>query len=122
MTEKGSQPQARTPEQRRKNLEAVKRYYARKRDGVELEREDGPQLMGIVPPLAFGAINPMWAMEESIESLLDAMKQVKMIPLQYRKQRFKKVPLSGKTGFYNKLVEIEDDDDEVIEPIEEEKK
>lgn len=108
---KGPQHKARTDEQRRKNLESVKRYYSRKRDGVELEREDGPQLMGLVPKLIPGAINPVHTLEVSLTNL---SKLYGPYIAKRHAPRTKKITTAGKGGFIVTEVPIEEEESDDI--------
>ncbi len=114
---KGSQSRARTNEQRRKNLEAVKRYYARKKAGTAIEDETGPATIGKTLKLAPGATNPMWAIEYSVEAFAE---HVAPFLKRTRPVRYKNVPQSAPgAGIWMKQVEIPDTEDDGPEQPEE---
>ncbi len=110
---RGSQPESRTSEQRRRHSEGSQSYYMRKKREMDGQPDEGPPIM-IVKPLAPGAVNLMWQTTKSVEKL---SKELGKKPFLFKKVRqTKKVATSSMMGGFGiKEVEIPEEDDEVVE-------
>jgi hypothetical protein len=110
---RGSQPANR-------DIDKVRRQW-RIRSARYAEKNEGPiATIGIVPQLVLGATNPMWAATYSVSKLAKRLAGKLKLP---KPQRFKKINMNMKDGFYVKHVPVPDEEDEpILEPLEDDVK